>query len=333
MPIDDEGYEGAEPVTSSYIQGKSAPTTPSILSGSGHPRRSKQKKTAYAHESYFPPDSKHDGALTKAKSTGVIAPSSQSYLGLSESVTTPLQTRGPSKPLAQQDDDWFYRIGSAIASGSRENKGQSWLVSRDSSTSLVQTSEGEVYHRKEHLELQIAGSNHASRRASRAASRIGSAKPSRRGSRVGSRVEFANAIDSNLNVKTIEGYFDQMNIEPDFVEKEDQDALKDDAEVARLSRVPGFGIGGLVDRLVGWPLFNVEEPSDEEDETEEESAEQLKKRKLAQLKRRTEELEKAASSSASATHPEPVVQPPRQQTEGGWNDAAWLLSVASKVIL
>jgi hypothetical protein len=331
MPIDDDEYDGEHGVTSSYIQGKSAPTTPSILSGSGHPRRSKQKKTTYAHESYFPPDSRYNEPLTKAKSAGVIAPQ-QSYLGMSDSPTSPIQTRGPSKPLAQQDDDWLYRTGSAIASGTRENKGQSWLVSRDSSTSLVQTSDGEVYHRQEHVELQQAGSNHASRRASRAASRIGSAKPSRRGSRAGSRVEFAQAIESH-NLKSIEGYFNQVAIEPDFVEKDDQEALKDDAEVDRLARIPGFGIGGLVDRLVGWPLFNVEEPSDEEDETEEETSEELKRRKLAQMKRRTEELEKLTSNSASATHPEPVVEPPRQETEGGWNDAAWLLSVASKVIL
>lgn len=333
MPIDDEGYDADQPLVSSYIQGRSAPTTPSILSASGHPRRTKQKKTSYANDSYFPADSTHDGLLTKAKSVGGMALPHQSYLGMSEAPTSPLQIRGPSKPTAQTGDDWYYRIGSAIASGTRENKGQSWLVSRDSSTSLVQNHEEDAYHTQEHAELQKAGSNHASRRASRAASRVASAKPSRRGSKVGSRVEFANAIDASLNVRSIEGYFDQMNIEPDFVEKEDQDALKDDAEVARLSRVPGFGIGGLVDKLVGWPLFNVEEPSDEEDEVEEESSAQLRKKKLAQMKRRTEELEKVTSNSASATNPEPIVEQPRKPTEGGWNDAAWLLSVASKVIL
>jgi hypothetical protein len=134
-----------------------------------------------------------------------------------------------------------------------------------------------------------------------------------------------------------EGYFDSVAMEPDFVDKDQKEGSTDDEEVAKLSRVQGFGLGTLVDRLVGWPLFNVDE--DTEDETPEEEGEaggnpeELLRKKEAQLQRRKEQLAKAASSSASATIQRATGQRQQQAEEGGWQDAAWLLSVASKVLL
>jgi hypothetical protein len=133
-----------------------------------------------------------------------------------------------------------------------------------------------------------------------------------------------------------EGYFDDVatGAEPDFVEAEDEGAV-DDEEVSRLAKQKGFGLGGIVDRLVGFSLFNVDEDGEESDEDRaDETAEDAAKRRQAQLRRRREELANAASSSANATgraEPE-AVRPPVQGDDGGWQDAAWLLSVASKVL-
>jgi hypothetical protein len=123
---------------------------------------------------------------------------------------------------------------------------------------------------------------------------------------------------------------------PDFVNVEDEEGIAADEEIQRLSKAQAFGIGGLVDRLMGWPLFNVDEDSEDEEKLkEDETAEELLKRKQRELRRRKEELARAASSSAIATMPQVIVQPPRQnqEEEGGWNDVTWLLSVASKVVL
>src|ERR1700761_6996375 len=76
FPIDDDGYEEPdveqEAPRSSYIQGKSAPTTPGILT-SGRKTKRKVKTITSAHESYFPPtEGSYQMPLTKAKSVGAI---------------------------------------------------------------------------------------------------------------------------------------------------------------------------------------------------------------------------------------------------------------------
>jgi hypothetical protein len=139
------------------------------------------------------------------------------------------------------------------------------------------------------------------------------------------------------SVTAAEGYFDDLAdiAEPDFVDAEDDGTL-DDEEVSRLSKQKGFGFGGLVDRLVGFSLFNVDEDGEETDDGEADEAEMSKeeaiKRRQAELKKRREELARAAKNSADATRRAEHVQPPKQGEEGGWQDAAWLLSVASKVL-
>lgn len=146
-----------------------------------------------------------------------------------------------------------------------------------------------------------------------------------------------------------EGYFDSaLGAGPDFVDPSelddalvgrDVDSSADEEEVRKLANQRGFGFGGVLDRLVGWTLFNVDEDR-EESEREDgqgwmESAEEAKRRRAVEIKRRREQLESAASSSALATQAKAGEAPRAAQDEGqgGWQDAAWLLSVASKVIL
>lgn len=226
----------------------------------------------------------------------------------------------------------------------RESKGQSWLATRDSSTSLVtHTMSGEPMSEDEHVVSSPHFSRAHSRVQSRVVSRIGSRAPSartsRRGSMVasGSRVGFMTSLDTKTpgSLAAQDGYFDNIDdviAEPDFVDIEGDDT--DDEEVSRLARQRGFGFGGLVDKLVGFSLFNVDEDAEEtEDDLTELSKEEALKKRQAALKRRREELAKAAKSSAEATRrAEHDVEPANKQDEGGWQDAAWLLSVASKVL-
>jgi len=149
-------------------------------------------------------------------------------------------------------------------------------------------------------------------------------------------MDFVTPLDGRTPaVWAKEGYFDEVATEeePDFVEAEDEGAV-DDEEVSRLAQEKGFGLGGLVDRLVGFSLFNVDEDGEETEEEHhaEETAEEVANRKEAQVRRRREQLERAASSSAVAIVRPEGVRPPVQGEDGGWQDAAWLLSVASKVL-
>jgi len=345
FPIDDEGYDENDPqglyIKSSYIQGKSLPTTPGILAGGSKPR-SKTKKSKYAHDSFFPSAGKDfDAPITKAKSASVLTAKLE---GLSMTEETSLLSRNTSRPTIQNNDEWLHRAGVMITSTTREYKGQSWLTSRDSSTSLVQQGEDhdDSVNQKRGSDDGLRSGLHSrqhSRAGSKAGSRVGSARPSRRGSRVGSRIEFLTPMDARLpNSSAIDGYFDEeLAVEPDFVYQEDEEGIEAEAEIQRLSKDQGFGLGGIIDKLVGLPLFNVDEDSEDEDKIKaEETTEELHKRRQKELRRRKEELAKAANNSAQATTPRVIVEPPRQNGddgEGGWNDVAWLLSVASKVIL
>jgi hypothetical protein len=260
-----------------------------------------------------------------------------------EPMLHPIYSRHIPRRSQGSDDEWLHRAGMIMSAEARENKGQSWLVSRDSSTSLIGYSmSGEHLNEDEHggfvsPHFSRAHSRIASRAVSRVGSRAPSAKTSRRGSMVGTnRLGFMTPLDAKTSgvVGTTEGYFDDLEdiAEPDFVDAED-DGIVDDEEVSRLANQKGFGLGGLVDRLVGFSLFNVDEDVEEtDDDGAEISNEEAIKRRQAELKKRREELAQAAKNSADATRRAEHVQPANRRDEGSWQDAAWLVSVASKVL-
>jgi len=139
-------------------------------------------------------------------------------------------------------------------------------------------------------------------------------------------------------VEERDGYFDQgdgaleLPIEPDFVNvedesgiDEDEEAKKDEALVRKLTRTNSLGLGGWVDRILGWKLFALEEDGEEmEPDVLDEMIDDLElssrpsRRNLQELPQRPVE---------------DVMPPPQNEEAGGWQDAAWLLSVATKVIL
>ena len=184
-----------------------------------------------------------------------------------------------------------------------------------------------------------------SRLQSRVGSRVPSARQSRRGSRVGSRIDLAmSGLPSARQSLDIE--VDESPIEPDFVEA-DEDGPDDEEEVARLARERGFGLGGWVDALIGWTLFSVDEDGEvSSDEDERQSShltrDEARLMREVEAKRRKMERESIIAASALKVQDKPsedagqvrieVPKPPEGQEAGGWQDAAWLLSVASKAL-
>jgi hypothetical protein len=334
----------------SYLEGKSAPTTPGILSRSSS-RVSLRKPTV--------------GGLTKSKSsTNVTSP----LLALPKSSATP--SGGKSKRLTGKDDfslstftaadrndsDWLLRAGALISSETRESKGQAWLVSRASSTSLT----GQLDEDEEALERQLARereSRRTSRRGSaadaddefspvttrmsfgggsRPASRYGSRPTSRAQSqahsRRGSKVNLFTPLPKSE--KERESYFgeDEFVAEPDFVDvdeevyEEDQ-AAEDELIVKRLAKRGSTGLGVWVEKLMGWSLFAVEE--DGEDTDIETSEEKTDASDAATKSDRTQKNSRDGTADAAGDEKLPLPG----ADEGGWQDAAWLLSVATKVLL
>lgn len=133
-----------------------------------------------------------------------------------------------------------------------------------------------------------------------------------------------------------DGYFNHQDItqghfvaEPDFVGVED-DVLEDEVErkddeavVRTLAKANSLGFSGWVEKMLGWSLFPVDEDGEDTDSEmldEKESDSDVSSRSLKKI--------------ADAMHDTPPSMPPLGDDEaGGWQDAAWLLSVATKVLL
>ena len=350
LPIDDDGDDLANITltTPSYIQGKSAPTTPRLLSRS--PARS--------------PHPSRRGGTTTPSDTRLPKSKSTTHLPHHRAARTqpgsPILKRRPggqdSFSHDRADSDWLLRAGALISTETRESKGQAWLVSRASSTSvggmMRDPDEDDAAFERE-LREQLAASR--SRRHSGAGvsedggdhvssppfSRYGSRAQSRVGSRSVSRVASRSHLITPLEMRsaaTAEEYFPAMDREevipgPDFVNLDEpleaggevDTSLEDEAYVRRLVKKGNGGLGTWFDSVLGLQLFSVEEDSEESDEeegtTEGEGDESQPRRSASTL--RLEGLEAAPK--------EPV--PPPNPEQGGWHDAAWLLTVASKVIL
>lgn len=355
----------------SYIQLKSAPTTPGILSlgstrNGSRNRRRHSRGHIYTYDGYFPnPDApfRAAGDVPKAKSTNALLG------GLNDRAHTksvkriaPLTSPPVRHVTTQANDEWLHRAGLAIAGETRESKGQSWLIRRESSTSLVhQGDEFEEHRSHDPRRMALLSGEHFaddeygpqtprwSRLGSRVGSRVQSARNSRRGSRTGSRADLIASLqhmaqdhDMVEPLHTVDG-----PLEPDFVTA-GEETDSDEEEIARLAREPGFGLGGWMDRLIGWTLFSVEEDGEETSDDEQTdhdidvtrlTKEEMKLRKEVEAKRKKMEREAIVKASASAAEANEskderaLDQEPPPNDGSSWQDAAWLLSVASKVLL
>ena len=261
----------------------------------------------------------------------------------------------------RNDSDWLLRAGAAISSSTRESKGQAWLVSRASSTSLTaERDEEEEELQRELTREREQMSRMGSRRGSAAgafdaddesspvtirrslilgpATGTGSRPGSRFGSRPNSRMGSRGQLFTPLSPKTVsEGYFDRRDFaqeefitEPDFVDAEEDgdedgdEVKKDEAVIKKLARASNLGLGGLVERMLGWSSFAVDEDGEEtEAETMDERGEE------SEMSSRTSRL----TLRGRETPIEEKMPPLKDDETGGWQDAAWLLSVATKVLL
>ncbi|PBP19396.1 hypothetical protein BUE80_DR009890, partial [Diplocarpon rosae] len=250
--------------SSSYIEGRSAPTTPSILSRSSS-RVSLKKPMSIA--------------LPKSKSSTHLLAARKQPRG----ATTPGGTRLKNElnlsaysEKDRSDSDWLLRAGAAISSSTRESKGQSWLVSRASSTSLT----GQRDEDEEEMEREFARERE---------------QISRRESRRGSAVTFD--ADDEFSPVTIRG---------------------------SLSLGPGTGtesrphsrFGSRVNSRRGSKVQAMDEKAED-----------------PEMSPWTSSRERDGIVDPIAEEVLPSLRDGPDGEVGGWQDAAWLLSVATKVLL
>ncbi|WYZ37300.1 hypothetical protein EsH8_II_000806 [Colletotrichum jinshuiense] len=328
--------------STSYLQGKSAPTTPGLLSRSPARSNSNARRSSVPHADI--PKSKSATHLTPGASDRK-ANNRKSVSGTTSPTVRRRKEKDDFLARDQNDSDWLLRTGALITNENREFKGQAWLVSRQSSTSLtgVRDAEEEAFERELARERELA-SRRSSRRGSLAdvdGAYTHSARPSRPGSRSASRVGTRSQILTPMDRHSDEGYFPRNHDSedyiagPDFVNLDEQleslefDTTQDDeAAVRRLVKGERAGAASWVGNILGWPLFAVEENEDESDDDAD-----------GEFEGEADEEAHGLRSSWSARQfegvagaPEERIPPPKAD-EGGWQDAAWLLSVATKVLL
>ncbi|KAK4655977.1 hypothetical protein QC762_307210 [Podospora pseudocomata] len=366
----------------SYLQGKSAPTTPRLLSRSPGPNN-RSASVSGARKS------RSSVSLAKSKSSSHLphnqsrASHRQSSTSLHTSPTTPRHRSSHHPNQLRQtdrsDSDWLLRCGSIISLETRESKGQAWLSTRASSTSLAghspQDAEDEAFERelaREREEL-VYGSRHTPRHLSRHASRrssvhldgnddnISSPAYSRFRSRSHSRVGSMTPGGSSHRMTTfVEDYFnsngsgstpvaenpDDEIAGPDFVNFDEElenyivdeaefvtgDGAEDEAYVRKLVKGTGNGgVGSWFGHVLGVKLFAVEEDDEEESEDDYDGETTDGEGSGHEMERRVSCLRRLEGQNMKTMVDESI--PPPKENEGGWHDAAWLLTVASKVLL
>lgn len=328
--------------STSYIQGKSAPTTPSLLSRS--PRRAGSRTRHHSRRGSATPLPKSKSAVNigpqgKPPRSGTTSPGGQQRRGL--------RKEEPTSARGRTDSDWLLRAGVLISSETRESKGQSWLVSRASSTSLTgmqgdrgddedEEHDPDMFERERVARENAIASKHASRRGSMGVfegddSPLVSRTGSFHASRTGSRTQLITPGER----AGIEGYFASQGPPgdytpgPDFINLDekleatgfDGEADRDDeADVRRLVKDGLSRPGTWFGNIFGWTLASVEE-NDEDDDPDGEGSDDE-----ADMSTPETPYERQFEGARS----EQRMPAPRAE-QGGWQDAAWLLSVASKV--
>ncbi|KAI0181343.1 hypothetical protein GGR52DRAFT_31008 [Hypoxylon sp. FL1284] len=312
----------------SYLQGKSAPTTPRLLQSPARTRgNSPSRRHSSAHEHL------NTANIPKSKSTTHLVPPSAKRSGLGTLSPLPRQHGPSSSHKERSDSDWMLRTGALISSETRESKGQAWLVSRASSTSLtgMRDVDEETYERELARERELA-SRRSSRRGSMASAEEevfpqGSRYGSRSQSRVGSRSRLRTPNERHPQ----EGYFGHDPVEEEFMQGPDFVSLDEKLEAFEVdtSQSDEAAVRKLVSGRSGdmsswmWSLFSVEENDEESDDAESDG-----ETEASHIPRSASTIDFERVSSAQ----EERIPPPKSD-EGGWHDAAWLLTVASKVLL
>lgn len=349
--------------STSYIQGKSAPTTPSLLARS--PMRG--KSPSLLHGTATPPAYGHGyGSMTPlAKSKSATHLDATRGRKPRSGTTTPGgHRRGPKRDeqedprsmtpaIGRTDSDWMLRAGVLLSSETREYKGQSWLVSRVSSTSLGRMNEDEnrnpdAFEKERIARENIITSRHASRRGSMdfAIEEDGSPFASRRNSLHASRTGSRTQLFTPGEHAAVESYFsqqqqqqflpmDELAAGPDFINLDEKlegfgfevDTSQDDeAAVRRLVKGGQGRPNTWFGNIMGWGLFSVDENDEESEEADGEEV--MSDGDLEESGVLEVDPNKHFKGVTSLSEQR---LPPPKSDEGGWQDAAWLLSVASKV--
>ena len=292
--------------------------------------------------------------------TDVAGYSMKGHLHKSKSIAGIATTsRRSSSSNHGQGSDWLLSTASILAMNTAESKGQSWLATKSSSTSLVGTPylERDDSMCRPFTRIQddddFLNSPQASQPGTRrnsilasagikSKSRGGSRTNSRIMSRVGSRVNLSAGLGRSMpgEMDRRADYFANMRVDyadqamVDGEEDDDSGSELDEFEEDELKKLVWGRVGGWVDWAVGWMDWRDGLEGVDEEESDEMASGQEKSEMQEGLKQRRKK--KAAinldGAQADAVSDASVIPSP-PETAGIVGDAKWLIGIASKLIV
>lgn len=321
-----------------YKQGRSAPSTPGISPGPGRRHAGgglSRRESMYDEEVS---EAFHQFAATNKSADSEFAISD---IAVTPGNVTPGKKKGThkrsrtvgtntprSKSRSRADDDWLSHTGATANALLLESKGATWLSSRPSATNLViADDDDEGYEEMAALSatttrIDAEGEGTKTPKQDRWGSRFGSRPASRHASRRGSVAAGAMTPRSAADIR---GYFEQDNPlqqGPAFVE-ESEDDTDDDEHLTELTKDKSFGLGPYVDTIM-YRIFQLDaDESGAETGTETETAAEAKARRLREAQRRQQEKDRLIAPPAPEAGKD-------GEKVGIWEDANWLIAVASR---
>ncbi|KAK6348306.1 hypothetical protein TWF718_006110 [Orbilia javanica] len=291
----------------SYIQGASTPSTPSILSRNPSRKPSRPRIPPLS----VPATPRGDVKLYKAKSAShLLADRRTSYFD-------------PRPVRRNESTEWVHRAGIALTSEARESKGQSWLTSRASSTSFLSNGS----------DTEEDGDERVRRHGSRSQSEFYT--PRSRNTSDATIRRRSHSRPQNFYAGTVEDGVHPLA--PEFIDEaftgeffDDDEGLEytteelDDEEL-HWSKRPRTGLGAWVDRMVGWSLFSVDDETDYDEEHDHEHPVVKETHEPPRLNIPNFETGKAGPEEQPAS--------PELHEDGVLSDAGWVLGLTMKVFM
>ncbi|MCJ1226546.1 hypothetical protein MMC12_003198 [Toensbergia leucococca] len=328
----------------SYISPKSLPQTPSILSRSS-------SRSNLAIPSYKSIQTLSSLNKAKAPARPLITNHHKTNSSQSTITTSAISTNTttiPQKPSTTAD--WLLQTASHLTLSTLESKGQSWLATRSSSTSLLiqpPSPNTNSYQQNPYSYSFATTDNSPLHTASTLAfeaddeyspfsARARSPFSTRARSRAHSRSRPISRFSSQVRLYSLDGK-EQIAMEmsgPDFVDADEEVeemwmADGEEMDEGEMKSVVWGRVGGWVDWAVGWMDFRVDGDGKDVEEKEGDGSDEsgdggLDKEKAEEAKENEDEREMAVEEKVLE------ILPPVQ---GGWRDAKWLLDVAAKIVL
>lgn len=223
--------------------------------------------------------------------------------------------------------EWLHRTGAALSSGARESKGQGWLSTRASSTSLVRLDDAD--EEDFYYDCRGGGADDGERvYPGDGEFSPSSPLPPGMSPMWGMREEFDYFGAGAAHFTNAGG-----SKEKDGKGKARQEEGEEEEYYRDLRG--GYKLGQIIDRLIGWSLFADDDDDDTTDDDDggydghagggagDDGA------KAAHRRKPRERLRLLAPEDQEKLREE---QRLRRDQDGGWQDPAWIFSIASNVL-